>query len=101
MNKQKKELMKRLEAMSEQERADYHRRVDETDRQWREDCRNFPELFTFFYDSLTDINERKMGYSSLSKAARDEIRKKHENGEYPQRLHHFVAMELALKESRL
>ena len=93
MNRQKKELLKKY--TPEQIKEMREKEMQEQ----REDAKNYPELYSFMYDSWADVNDRRLGISPLNKAARDYIRKRFEMGEYPERLHHLVWAELSLKGS--
>lgn len=97
-NRSKREREAKLKAMSESERREFLANEERAQRQWEEDCKNFPELMSFMYDSGVDAGERRLGISPLSTEARDYIRKRFQNGEYPERLHGLVRMELDLKE---
>lgn len=92
MNRYKKELLKKYTPEQIKEMEERHR------QQRKEDGANFPELFGFIYDDSVDIANRKKGISPLSKSAREYIRKRYENGDYPKRLHAFVMMELNLSD---
>ncbi|GAB4022767.1 MAG: hypothetical protein Fur0010_25980 [Bdellovibrio sp.] len=94
----KREREKKLKQLTPKEREEFFENEKKQEEQWQEDCKLYPELFSFFYDSGADANDRRLGISPLSKEARAQIRKKFENGEYPERLHHFVQMQLSLKE---
>lgn len=91
MNRYKKELLKKY---TPQEIQELH---DKNLSEQAEDVANFRELYSFCYDSSWDISDRKKGISPLSKEARDYIRTRYERGDYPERLHYLVMMELQLK----
>jgi hypothetical protein len=63
----------------------------------KEEFRDYPELFNFFYDSGRDCTERTLGISPLNEATYNKIRSRYENGEYPEHLRRFAENELALK----
>ena len=63
-----------------------------------EDATNFPELYLFMYDSLLDISDRSNGISPMTKEFLAKMREKYERGDYPERLHNLVLMELNLKD---
>ena len=92
MNRYKKELLKKYTPEQIKEMEERHR------QKHKEDTTNFPELYSFIYDSSVDIADRKRGVSPLSKSARDYVRKRYENRDYPKRLHALVMMELNLSD---
>ena len=91
MNRYKKERLKKYtpEEIMEQDRK--------SSQQQNEDATNFPELYSFMYDSLVDISDRNNGISPMSKEFRAKMRQRFERGDYPERLHNLVLMELNLK----
>ena len=62
-----------------------------------EEFEKFPELFLFFYDELVDINDRKLGISPLNSDCYNKIKRRYENGEYPEHLRWLAEKELNLK----
>ncbi|MBT7610722.1 MAG: hypothetical protein HN576_13260 [Bacteriovoracaceae bacterium] len=62
-----------------------------------EEYEKYPELFLFFYDELVDINDRKLGISPLNSDCYNKIKRRYENGEYPEHLRRFAEKELRLK----
>ena len=91
MNRYKKEQLKRFT-------PEQIRQIEANEKQQQfEDATNFPELFSFMYDSLVDISDRNNGISPMSKEFRAKMREKYERGDYPERLHNLVLMELNLK----
>ena len=91
MNRYKKERLKKY-TPEEIEQMDA-----EVAKQHREDCKNFPELYEFMGDSLVDISDRNKGISPMTKEFRAKMRQRFERGDYPERLHNLVLMELNLK----
>ena len=91
MNRYKKEQLKKYT-------PDQIRQIDanEKQQQW-EDATNFPELYSFIYDSTWDRSDRDKGISPMTKEFRAKMRERYERGEYPERLHLFVFAELDLK----
>ena len=55
------------------------------------------ELFLFFHDDLVDINDRKLGISPLNSDCYSKIKRRYENGEYPEHLRWLAEKELNLK----
>lgn len=80
MNRAKKEREKRLNNLTPNEREEFVNAERIQQEQWEQDCRDFPELMNFMYDSGVDISERRLGVSPLSREARDYIRRRYENG---------------------
>ena len=94
MNRYKKEQLKRFT-------PEQIRQIEANEKQQQfEDATNFPELFSFMYDSLVDISDRNNGISPMSKEFRAKMREKYERGDYPERLHNLVLMELNLKHPK-
>jgi hypothetical protein len=91
MNREKKELLKKY-TPEQIKQLDANR-----SQQQLEDATNFPELYYFMYDSLVDISDRNNGISPMSKEFRAKMRQRYERGDYPERLHNLVLMELNLK----
>ncbi len=91
MNRYKKEQLKRYT-------PEQIRQIEANEKQQQfEDATNFPELYSFMYDSLVDISDRNNGISPMSKEFRAKMRQRFERGDYPERLHNLVLMELNLK----
>ena len=92
MNRYKKEQLKRYT-------PEQIKQLDANQMQQQfEDATNYPELYSFMYDSLVDISDRSNGMSPMSKEFRVKMREKYERGDYPERLHNLVLMELNLKD---
>ena len=92
MNRYKKEQLKRYT-------PEQIKQLDANQMQQQfEDATNFPELYSIMYDSLVDISGRNNGISPMSKEFLAKMREKYERGDYPERLHNLVLMELNLKD---
>jgi hypothetical protein len=91
MNRYRKEQLKKYtpEEIEQMEAAEK--------KQHREDCKNFPELYSFIGDSSWDLNDRSKGISPMTKEFRAKMRERFNRGEYPERLHGLVWAELNLK----
>ena len=91
MNRYKKEQLKIFT-------PEQIRQIEANEKQQQfEDATNFPELYSFMYDSLVDISDRNNGISPMTKEFRAKMRERYERGDYPERLHNLVLMELNLK----
>ncbi len=91
MNRYKKEQLKKY-TPEEIEQMDAAR-----SKQQQEDATNYPELYSFIGDSLWDRSDRSKGISPMTKEFREKMRVRYERGEYPERLHGLVLLELNLK----
>jgi hypothetical protein len=94
MNRYKKEQLKKYT-------PEQIKQLDANQMQQQfEDATNFPELYSFMYDSLVDISDRNNGISPMTKEFRAKMRERYERGDYPDRLHNLVLMELNLKHPK-
>lgn len=60
----------------------------------------FPELFTFFYDSIADLNERRRNISPLSIETYQKIYQRLKAGAYPPKFECFAIKELRLSHPK-
>ena len=92
MNRAKREQLKHhtQKEIDEMEARDKARR--------KEDAKNYPELFYFMLDSIVEYEDRQRGFSTLSTECRENIKRRIDQGEYPDHLKPLAIAELKLKE---